>query len=146
MAVECFSGDADRRQMLQNCRSHGSLDEAEKVVRSAIALNGSRTRRSQVETSSLRIVKLALFQRIPDSDDDTSACKVRGGGTTPCYLGCGQEEGVDERFADAQVGAHAIDIAEQGDILLDEEGFAFGVDFFEMVDDAVGFLLSSGGR
>lgn len=62
------------------------------------------------------------------------------------HVAGGQEEGVDERFADAQVGAHAIDIAEQGDILLDEEGFAFGVDFFEMVDDAVGFLLSSGGR
>jgi hypothetical protein len=56
-----------------------------------------------------------------------------------------QEEGVDEGFADAQVGADSVDIADEGDVLLDEEGFAFGVYFVEVGDDAVGFFLSSGG-
>jgi hypothetical protein len=43
------------------------------------------------------------------------------------HVAGGQEEGVDEGFADAQVGADFVDIADEGDVLLDEDGFAFGV-------------------
>jgi hypothetical protein len=60
------------------------------------------------------------------------------------HVAGGEEEGVDEGLADAQVGADLVDIADEGDVLLDEEGFAFGVYFVEVGDDAVGFFLSSG--
>lgn len=76
MAVQGFPGNANLGQPLSNRGSHGTLDEVEELVRSAVAFDGSCSRGGQVETASLRIVELALFQRIADCDDDAATREV----------------------------------------------------------------------